>query len=165
LEINNRGVLMAFFRFCMKGLRKPWTTSVWVRTGHLPNTGLEHYRCTSLPSIIHYHTPKRGCIIVLHLSVALQPLWFLERSRYFFIQVAPQLSSRGWVDPVPDPLLLRRSGRAGNRTRDLWICSQKVWSQDHGGRDTSHYCTSCPKIRRSPRRGLGFDRKGGERLW
>jgi hypothetical protein len=28
-----------------------------------------------------------------------------------------QLYSRGWVDPVPDPLLLRKSGSAGNRTR------------------------------------------------
>jgi hypothetical protein len=26
------------------------------------------------------------------------------------------------VDPVPDHLLLRKSGRAGNRTRDLWLC-------------------------------------------
>jgi hypothetical protein len=42
------------------------------------------------------------------------------------IQVAPQLSLRGWVDPVPDPLLLRKSGSAGNRTRDLWICSQEL---------------------------------------
>jgi len=25
------------------------------------------------------------------------------------------------VDPVPDPLLLRKSGRAGNRTRDLFL--------------------------------------------
>jgi len=33
------------------------------------------------------------------------------------------LTSRGWVDPVPDPLLLRKSGSAGNRTRDLCICS------------------------------------------
>jgi hypothetical protein len=30
---------------------------------------------------------------------------FLDRSRYFFYQVAPQLYSRGWVDPVPEPLL------------------------------------------------------------
>jgi hypothetical protein len=29
-------------------------------------------------------------------------LGFLDRSNYFSIQVAPQLSSRGWVDPVPD---------------------------------------------------------------
>jgi hypothetical protein len=30
-------------------------------------------------------------------------LGFLYRSRYFFIQIAPQLSSRGWVDTVPEP--------------------------------------------------------------
>jgi hypothetical protein len=36
---------------------------------------------------------------------------FLDRSHYFFLQVAPQLSSRGRVDPVPDPLLLRKSGK------------------------------------------------------
>jgi hypothetical protein len=60
-------------------------------------------------------------------------LGFLDRSRYFFFQVAPQLSSRGWLNPVPDPLLLRKSGRVGNRTRDLWICSQKLWLLDHRG--------------------------------
>jgi hypothetical protein len=57
-------------------------------------------------------------------------LGFVDRSRYFFFQVAPQLWSRGWVDPVPDPLLVRKSGRAGNRTRDLWLCSQKLWPLD-----------------------------------
>ena len=50
-----------------------------------------------------------------------------------FIHVAPQLTSRGWVDPVPDPLLLRKSGSAGNRTRDLCICSQKLWPLDYRG--------------------------------
>jgi hypothetical protein len=28
--------------------------------------------------------------------------------------------------PDPDPLLLRKSGSAGNRTRVLWICSQEL---------------------------------------
>jgi hypothetical protein len=42
---------------------------------------------------------------------------FLDRSRYFIFQVAPQLYSRGWVDPVPVPLLLRESGSTLNRTR------------------------------------------------
>jgi len=37
------------------------------------------------------------------------------------------------VGPVPDPLLLRKSGNAGNRTRDLCICSQKLWPLDHRG--------------------------------
>jgi hypothetical protein len=60
-------------------------------------------------------------------------LYFRPRSRYFCIQVAPQLSSRGWVDPVPDAHFLRKSGRAWNRTRDLWICSQKLRPLDHRG--------------------------------
>jgi hypothetical protein len=60
-------------------------------------------------------------------------LYFLDRSRYIFFQVAPQLFSRGWVDPVPNPLLFRKSGSAENETRDLWICSQKLWPLDHRG--------------------------------
>jgi hypothetical protein len=60
-------------------------------------------------------------------------LGFLDRSRYYFFQVSPQLSSRGWVDPVLDPLLLQKSGSAGNRIQDLWICSQKLWPLDHRG--------------------------------
>jgi hypothetical protein len=36
-------------------------------------------------------------------------LGFLYWRLYFFFQVAPQLYSRGSVDPVPDPLLLRKS--------------------------------------------------------
>jgi hypothetical protein len=44
-------------------------------------------------------------------------LGFLDWSRYFFFAVAPQLYSRGWADPVPDPLLLRKSRSAGNWTR------------------------------------------------
>jgi hypothetical protein len=30
------------------------------------------------------------------------------------------------VYPVADPLLLKKFGSAGNRTRDLWICSQEL---------------------------------------
>jgi hypothetical protein len=57
----------------------------------------------------------------------------LDRSRYFLFQVAPQLYSRGWVNPVSDPLLLRKSSSAGNLTPDLWICSQELWPLDHRG--------------------------------
>jgi hypothetical protein len=42
-------------------------------------------------------------------------LGFLDRSRYFSFRVALQLYSRGLVNSVPDPLLLRKSGSAGNR--------------------------------------------------
>jgi hypothetical protein len=44
-------------------------------------------------------------------------LGFLDQSRYYFCQVARQLYSRGWVNPIPDPPLLRKSGSAGNQTR------------------------------------------------
>jgi hypothetical protein len=53
-------------------------------------------------------------------------LGFLDRSRNFSVQTVPQLSSRGWVHPIPDTLFLRKAGSAGNRTRDLWFCSQEL---------------------------------------
>jgi hypothetical protein len=45
------------------------------------------------------------------------------------------------VDPVPDQLLLRKSGSAGNRTRDLWICSRELWPLDHRGGQWDQYQT------------------------
>jgi hypothetical protein len=59
----------------------------------------------------------RGCHVVSMTDPYGRILGSLGRSRYFFFQVAPQLYSRGWVDPVPDPLLLRKSSSAGNRTK------------------------------------------------
>jgi hypothetical protein len=62
----------------------------------------------------------RGC----HVVSVTDPhgrIIFLDRSRYFFFQVAPQLYSRGSVDPVQDPLLLRKSGSGGNRTRICFV--------------------------------------------
>jgi hypothetical protein len=60
-------------------------------------------------------------------------LGFLDRSRYYFFQVASHLYSRGWVQHVPDSLLLRKSASAGNRTRELWICRHELWPLDHRG--------------------------------
>jgi hypothetical protein len=59
----------------------------------------------------------RGCHVVSVTDPYGRILDFLDRSRYFFFQVAPQLYSESWVDPVPDPLLLRKSGSADYRTR------------------------------------------------
>jgi hypothetical protein len=67
----------------------------------------------------------KECCVVSRTDPFGRILGFLDRSCYFFFQVPPQLYSWGWVDPVPDPLLLRKSGSAENRTRDLWICSQE----------------------------------------
>jgi hypothetical protein len=49
---------------------------------------------------------------------SLRPYSLFSRQEPLLIyQVAPQLYSRGWVDPVPDPLLLFFPGSAENRTR------------------------------------------------
>jgi hypothetical protein len=58
----------------------------------------------------------RGCHVVSVADPYDPILGFLDRGRYFFFHVAPQLYSRGWVDPIPDPLL-RKSANAGNGTR------------------------------------------------
>jgi hypothetical protein len=58
-----------------------------------------------------------GCDVVSVTHPYGHILGFVYRSSYFFFQVAPQLYSRGWIDPIPDPLLLRKSGSTGNRTR------------------------------------------------
>jgi hypothetical protein len=58
--------------------------------------------------------------------------WFSRQEPLLFYQVAPQLYSRGWVDPVPDPLLIFflvvRESNPGLR-----ICSQELWPLDHRG--------------------------------
>jgi hypothetical protein len=99
----------------------------------------------------------RGCHVVSATDSYSRILDFLGQSRYYFFQVAPQLHS-GWVDPVPDPLLLRKSGRARNRTQDLWNCSQELlatrpqkWSHTWGEaqvpwhgqyKDWQNYCSN-----------------------
>jgi hypothetical protein len=55
-------------------------------------------------------------------------LGFLDWSCYFFFQVAPQLYSQGRVDPVPDPLILEKSGSAGNGT---WASGSVARNSDH----------------------------------
>jgi hypothetical protein len=64
---------------------------------------------------------------------------FSRQKQLLFYQVAAQLYSRGWVDPVPDPLLFsflffffRKSGSAGNRTRASGSVA-KNWPLDHRG--------------------------------
>jgi hypothetical protein len=48
-----------------------------------------------------------------------------------FFQVAPHLSSQERSGPLPDPLLRRNFGSAGNRTQDLWDSSQEPLDYRH----------------------------------
>jgi hypothetical protein len=60
-------------------------------------------------------------------------LSFLDRSRYFYSKQLHIYPHKGWVDPVPDPLVLRKSGSAGNWSRHLWVISQELWPLNHRG--------------------------------
>jgi hypothetical protein len=60
-------------------------------------------------------------------------LSFLDRSRYFSYKQLLIYPHKCWVDPVPDPLLLRKRGSVGSRTRDLWVSSQELYPLDHRG--------------------------------
>jgi hypothetical protein len=55
---------------------------------------------------------KRGWRVVSAADIYSLNLGFLDQRR-----VAPHLCSRDWLDPVPDPLHLRKSGSPRNWTR------------------------------------------------
>jgi hypothetical protein len=56
---------------------------------------------------------------------------FSRQELLLFLPSSSQLYSRDWVDSVPDPLLIWKSGGAGNGTREPCICSQELWPLDH----------------------------------
>jgi hypothetical protein len=94
------------------------------------------------------YSADRGRHVVSATDPYGRKLDFLDPSRYFFFQVASQLYSRGWVEHVPDPLLLRKSG-SGKSNPDLWICIQELWLLDHrGGRNLGSLLTNTYEYKR-----------------
>jgi hypothetical protein len=94
----------------------------WVRERTIPTSDCS-LSATLVPTFA-----VRGCHVVSVTDPYSRILGFLDWSRYFFFQAAPQLYSRDWVDPVPDPLLLRKCGSAGNRT---WTTGSVARNSDH----------------------------------
>jgi hypothetical protein len=90
-----------------------------VRKGTIPTEQPPHFG--AVPTFA-----DRGCRVVSATDPKVVNLDFLDPDNYFSIQIGPQLYARGSVDPISDPLLLRQSGNARNRPRDLWICSQEL---------------------------------------
>jgi hypothetical protein len=54
------------------------------------------------------------------------------------------------VDPVPDPIFLRKSGSARTRTWNLWIYSQELWPLDyrrsHRSRSRNYFTTDSQSV-------------------
>jgi hypothetical protein len=85
----------------------------------------------------------RGCHVVSMTDPHSHILAFLDQSRYLFSQVAPRLYSQGWVDSDPDPLLLRKSGSAGNRTHTSGSVAR---NSDHQTTDAVTYSSKNDKF-------------------
>jgi hypothetical protein len=43
-----------------------------------------------------------------------------------YFRIGHVLHSGKHFNEPPDPLLLRKSGSAGNQTQDFWVCSQEL---------------------------------------
>jgi hypothetical protein len=72
---------------------------------------------------------RDGSSTVVHLS-------FLDRRRYFSFNLLLIYPHKGWVDPVADPLLLRKSGSAGTsgfaaRNSDYYTTEVVPWSVEN----------------------------------
>jgi hypothetical protein len=52
----------------------------------------------------------RGCRVISTADPYGRILAFLDRFLYFFFQISPRLYSWDWMGPVPESLLLRKSG-------------------------------------------------------
>jgi hypothetical protein len=62
----------------------------------------------------------------------------LDRSRYF-LEIASQLFSRGWVEPVLDPLLVKNLVSPGNEPDTSWSVARNSWLLYHrGGRSINN---------------------------
>jgi hypothetical protein len=103
-----------------------------------PRSATELYR----PSDCHLSAKlaDSGCQAVSVTDPYGSILDFLDRSRYLFFQVAPQLYSRGWVDPRFRPTTSQKIWKRRESNPDLWICNTEHWPLDHrGGPNSSEY--------------------------
>jgi hypothetical protein len=135
LQLTHFECIIFYFYYIhtyVKNRQTPW-----------PESASEHYRPSDrrLSAKLVSIFADRGCCVVSTTDPYSRILGFLDRSRYLFFRVVSQLYSRGWVGPVPDPLLLRKSGSAGNRTWTSWVCSQELWPLDHRGGLRTKYST------------------------
>jgi hypothetical protein len=100
----------SFYAWLILRSRDNINSVAWVRKRNIPSD--RRLSAKSVPTFA-----DRGCHVVSMTDPYGRLFGSLDRSRYFFFQNVPDLYSRGWVDPLPDPLLLRKSSSAGNRTR------------------------------------------------
>jgi hypothetical protein len=100
-----------------RGTRSRWASAACLLLVAVRERTIPTERPPLVDKVITNFFVERGCRVVSVTDPCGRILVFLDRSRFFSLQVAPQLYARGSVDPFPDPLLLRKSGSAGTRAR------------------------------------------------
>jgi hypothetical protein len=122
-----------------------WNSVAWVREWTVP-TKLSSLVCEVSANFCGYRVPRGK------RDGSLRPYFWLSRPELLLIlsSRSPQLYSRGCVDPVPDPLLLRKSGSAGNQTRTSGSVArnhytteavpERTWSRNIGNVAQKYVC-------------------------
>jgi hypothetical protein len=72
----------------------------------------------------------RGCCVVSATDPYYHVLDFLDRSHYFCFQVAPQLYSRGWVDPRYRLITSQKIWQRRESNPGLWISGKTIINMD-----------------------------------
>jgi hypothetical protein len=105
--IRELNTVVKFVPFSNKQKQAPWPES----TSELCRPSDSHLSAKLMPTFADRGVSRKSVRRIPYGRI----LGFLDRSRCFFSQVAPQLYSWCWVDN--DPLLLTKSGSVRKRTR------------------------------------------------
>jgi hypothetical protein len=102
-----------------------------IEKNSLPESSSELYRPgdRSLSAKLVPTFGDRGCRVVSATDPYGHILGFLDRSHYFFLQVAPQL----YLSGPRSRLTTQKTWYCRKSNLDLWICSQELWPLDHRG--------------------------------
>jgi hypothetical protein len=106
--IQRNASILSYSQEVRKRLKTPWPESA-------SELCRPSDRCLSAKIVPTF--ADRGCHVVSFTDPYDRIHDFLDRSRYFFFEIAPQFYSGGWVDRITNSLLVRKSGSVWNRTR------------------------------------------------
>ena len=82
-----------------------WSSILYIINKINKSVALQHRRVKTDRQVVTTRWQYKGALwLAMRLSLNLN-FSFLNRILLLLIQVPTQLSSRGWVDPVPDPIL------------------------------------------------------------
>jgi hypothetical protein len=115
-------LLLAIFGFLQRSQKKKKLRGLIPRAKYRPsNRRLSAKLVPTSADRVVSHGQRDGSLRLYY--------WFSRPESLLFFQVAPQLYSQGWVDPVPDPLHLRKFSSVGNQPGPLNLYPRPLTTQ------------------------------------